>query len=174
VAVAGTTAYVADEAAGLRVVDVSNPMAPAEVGFYDTPGYAEGLAVAGPYAYVADYDGGLAILGFADRLHLNALKLAWRSGPQPATYKVAAAVRVHGDDHAAVPGVTVYGDWTLPNSMVLHKTALTNAQGQARFSLPTKQTGTFEFCVTDMAMDGYVYFPAANERPICKNIVVGP
>ncbi len=51
---AGTYAYVADDTAGLRVVDVSNPAAPFEVGFYDTPGSAQGVAVAGAYAYVAD------------------------------------------------------------------------------------------------------------------------
>ncbi len=42
---------------GLRVVDVSNPAQPREVGFYDTPGWAEGVAVSGAYAYVADGDG---------------------------------------------------------------------------------------------------------------------
>jgi hypothetical protein len=40
--------------AGLRVIDVSNPSSPREVGFYDTPGNARGVAVSGSYAYVAD------------------------------------------------------------------------------------------------------------------------
>ena len=62
VAVAGSYAYVADRDAGLRVVDVSNPAAPFEVGSYDTPGYAYGVAVAGAYAYVADGEAGLEIL----------------------------------------------------------------------------------------------------------------
>ena len=39
---------------GLRIINVANPAAPDEVGFYDTPGYAYGVAVAGSYAYVAD------------------------------------------------------------------------------------------------------------------------
>ena len=55
VAVAGSYAYVADWASGLRVINVANPAAPAEVGVYDTPGYATGVAVAGSYAYVADW-----------------------------------------------------------------------------------------------------------------------
>jgi hypothetical protein len=38
----------------LRVIDVSNPSSPREVGFYDTPGWAYGVAVSGSYAYVAD------------------------------------------------------------------------------------------------------------------------
>ena len=45
---------VADEFAGLRVINVANPANPVEVGFYDTPGYAEGVAIAGSTAYVAD------------------------------------------------------------------------------------------------------------------------
>jgi hypothetical protein len=40
--------------AGLRVIDVSNPSNPREVGFFDTPGYAYGVYVSGNYAYVAD------------------------------------------------------------------------------------------------------------------------
>ena len=47
VAVAGGCAYVADGSGGLRVVNVANPGAPVEVGHYDTPGRAEGVAVAG-------------------------------------------------------------------------------------------------------------------------------
>ena len=44
------------------MVDVSNPAAPVEVGFYDTPGLASGVAVAWAYAYVADDSAGLEIL----------------------------------------------------------------------------------------------------------------
>ena len=36
------------------MIDVSTPSAPVEVGFFDTPGVARGVAVAGGYAYVAD------------------------------------------------------------------------------------------------------------------------
>ena len=45
VAVSGNYAYVADYGAGLRVVDVSNPANPVEVGYYDTPDCAIGVAV---------------------------------------------------------------------------------------------------------------------------------
>jgi len=43
---------------------VSDPAAPWEAGFYDTPGWAYGVAVAGDYAYVADGPGGMLILRF--------------------------------------------------------------------------------------------------------------
>jgi len=39
------------------VVDVSSPSTPREVGYYDTPRGALGVAVAGSYAYVADGEG---------------------------------------------------------------------------------------------------------------------
>jgi len=39
------------------------------VGYYDTPGSAQGVAVSGAYAYVADYDGGLRIISVSDPAH---------------------------------------------------------------------------------------------------------
>ncbi len=47
---------------GLRVIDVSDPTAPVEVGFVDTPGFAYAVAVAGGYAYVADDGRGLRVI----------------------------------------------------------------------------------------------------------------
>jgi len=54
VAVAGQYAYVADagDSSGLRVINITNPAAPSEVGFCGTPGGALGVAVSGNYAYV--------------------------------------------------------------------------------------------------------------------------
>ena len=57
----GNYAYVADGFSGLRIIDVSNPAQPGEVGFYVTPGYAWGVAVSGSYAYVADGFSGLRL-----------------------------------------------------------------------------------------------------------------
>ena len=45
VALAGNYAYVANGESGLSIIDVSDPTAPTEAGFYDT-GYACGVAVA--------------------------------------------------------------------------------------------------------------------------------
>ena len=61
-AVAGNYAYVADIHRGLRVVDVSTPGNPHEVGACDTPGWAMDVAVSGNYAYVADYYHGLRVV----------------------------------------------------------------------------------------------------------------
>jgi hypothetical protein len=43
---------------------VSDPAHPTEVGFYDTPGDACGVAMARNYACVADYDAGLRIIEY--------------------------------------------------------------------------------------------------------------
>ena len=69
IVVVGDYAYVADEGVELRVVDVSMPSNPTEVGFYDTPGDASwDMVVAGDYAYItyndfiANYDHGLRVV----------------------------------------------------------------------------------------------------------------
>ena len=66
VAVVEGYAYVADGQAGLRVINVSNPAMPTEVGGYDTPGWAYSVAVAGTYAYVADGNSGLRVINVAN------------------------------------------------------------------------------------------------------------
>jgi hypothetical protein len=53
---------------GLRIINVADPAHPTEAGFYDTPGWAWGVAVSGSYAYVADGDG-LRIINVADPAH---------------------------------------------------------------------------------------------------------
>jgi hypothetical protein len=62
IAVSGGYAYVADDEAGLRVVDVSTPSAPFEVALVDTQGLASGVAVSGGHAYVADSWAGLRVI----------------------------------------------------------------------------------------------------------------
>ncbi len=64
--VAGGHVYVADQDAGLRVVDIADSTAPVEVGVYETPGDAAGLYVAGNYAYLAAGDAGLRVADVSD------------------------------------------------------------------------------------------------------------
>jgi len=47
-------AYVADRGSGLRIIDISNPSAPANAGAIDTPGSATNVFLAGSIALVAD------------------------------------------------------------------------------------------------------------------------
>jgi hypothetical protein len=50
---------VADWSNGLRIIDVSTPSSPVEVGFYSKGGSAVSVAVSSGYAYVAYWVGGL-------------------------------------------------------------------------------------------------------------------
>jgi len=58
-------AYIAAGDSGLRIIDIRDPSAPNEVGFYETPAPAQGIAVLGEYAYVAAGDAGLRIINIA-------------------------------------------------------------------------------------------------------------
>src|SRR6185436_5713403 len=60
--VSGSYAYVAEGDAGLQVIDVTDPAAPAIVGSVDTPGAPVGVAVQGSYAYVADNAAGFQVI----------------------------------------------------------------------------------------------------------------
>jgi len=69
VAVEGGIAYVADALGGLRIIDVSDPMAPVELGAFQsaTPGaFARGVDVADGVAYVALDVAGLEVVDVAD------------------------------------------------------------------------------------------------------------
>jgi hypothetical protein len=64
-------AYIAAGGSGFHIVDISNPYNLKEIGFVNTPGYAEGVAVSGKYAYVADGAAGLRILDLSDPVTPN-------------------------------------------------------------------------------------------------------
>ena len=64
VVVSGRRAYAAAVDAGLRVLDISDPAHPRELGYYDTPGHADNVAVSGTLVYLADGEGGLLVLRY--------------------------------------------------------------------------------------------------------------
>lgn len=61
-AIHGTYAYLADGTSGLRIIDISNPNSPIEVGFCNTPGFAYSICIKGNYAYIAAGGSGLRII----------------------------------------------------------------------------------------------------------------
>ena len=61
-----TDVYAANYEAGLRIIDISDPASPVEVGFFDTQGLAKGVDLVGNYAYVADDGQGLCIIDVSD------------------------------------------------------------------------------------------------------------
>ncbi len=66
VTVEGGLAYVADSSAGLRIVDVSDPANPVEIGALDTTGRTYDVQVLDNLAYVADGRDGLKIVDISD------------------------------------------------------------------------------------------------------------
>ena len=62
VSISGRYACVADDEAGLRVIDVRDPCAPFEVGFLDTPGFAGMVVGCGESTYLADGSAGLRVI----------------------------------------------------------------------------------------------------------------
>ena len=65
-AVSGSFAYVAAGGAGLRIININEPAAPVEVGFYDTPGTASGVEVWGSMAIVSDGTAGVHLIDVSD------------------------------------------------------------------------------------------------------------
>ena len=60
--VSGIYAYVANAYGGLRIIDISTPSSPSEVGFFNTEDEANDVYVSGNYVYVTDIDGYLYII----------------------------------------------------------------------------------------------------------------
>ena len=58
-AVDDTYVYLIDDVVGLRIIDISNPTAPIEVGFSPIPGYPKDLAVTGDHIWVTTRTSGL-------------------------------------------------------------------------------------------------------------------
>jgi hypothetical protein len=59
-------AFVADGSGGLRVLDVSDPRAPSEIGFNETPIFVQDINIVGTYAYLAGREEGLLIYDISD------------------------------------------------------------------------------------------------------------
>ena len=60
-AVAGNYCYVASEATGVRAINITNPAAPTEAGYYDGVSQSRGVTANGAYVYVAEKADGLSV-----------------------------------------------------------------------------------------------------------------
>jgi len=69
VAIADNIAHIADGPYGLRVVDVTNPAHPTEIGFAYDMNFAFDVVVEGSYAYIAAAGAGLLIADVSDPAH---------------------------------------------------------------------------------------------------------
>ncbi len=61
-AVSGNYAYVADGNAGLRILNISDPISPVQEGYYNTSGHIVDVEVSGSYAFIAAEQSGFLIL----------------------------------------------------------------------------------------------------------------
>ncbi|PWB70560.1 hypothetical protein C3F09_08920 [candidate division GN15 bacterium] len=69
IAVQGGLSYLAANAAGVAIIDVSDPANPHLLSWCDTPGSASAVAVNGSYLYVTDAWAGLHVVDVADPEH---------------------------------------------------------------------------------------------------------
>ncbi len=66
ITIGGNTAYIVSGSDGLRLLDISSPADPQELGCYDTPGNCRSIVTAGNYAYTEHYSAGLRVIDIAD------------------------------------------------------------------------------------------------------------
>lgn len=83
----GDCAYITSSEYGLRVIDVSNPVAPTETGFYNPVEIPPRLAMEGSYIYAADdFDESFYIFDISDPTHLTQTGAIYEAGLGDAAY----------------------------------------------------------------------------------------
>ena len=103
-------------------------------------------------------------------MHVGNITVLYRA--RSGQYLLQAKVPTLDGDNAALPGVSVSAQWTLPNGRVLPvKTALSDSRGFAKFQLLRAQAGWYQLCVTNLAMAGYTYDEGANLET-CDGVTV--
>lgn len=105
-----------------------------------------------------------------DTVHVQAIKIRYRDFGG-GRYIAYATLRILDQHNVPAPGATVHVEWTLPDSSTESQQGVTSSNGVARFRLRARQTGTFEYCVTDVVKAGYTYDPSQNGET-CETIVV--
>lgn len=66
VALSGNYAYVADFGAGLKIINITHPLAPVQVGNYSTPDNAWDVCISGDHAFITADNEGLLIINVSD------------------------------------------------------------------------------------------------------------
>jgi hypothetical protein len=147
VTISGNRAYLADSS-GLRIIDVSAPSAPHELGFL--PGWVETVDVSGAWAYLAAGSRGLVVVDVSDPTQPVEVGLYDTPGNSDDLALAGGMVLVADGD----AGVAVFADcegWT-PESLVSYVPAAAVAAGAqgAFFStdLEVNNTGTAEAHLT--------------------------
>ena len=116
VAVSGSYAYVADgDEGGLRIIDVSDPDNPYEVGYFDPVdfGWVQEVDVCDNYAYLANWDG----------LYVVDVSPAWDDDPGTVPVQTAFLATAYGLEDVKVAGNYAY----VAGGMKLHIIDITPA-----------------------------------------------
>lgn len=100
--------------------------------------------------------------GFAvQSVHVGNIRLKYQVGSGGA-YRLTGQVPVLDGAQAPVAGASVTAQWTLPNGQVIVRTAVTAANGVARFQANSRQQGLHILTVLGVQAPGYVYAPEQN------------
>lgn len=98
------------------------------------------------------------------------VRLGYNGRSSHSPDRVVAMVHVRDANNAAVAGALVSAVWTLPDGTTLETTAVTDFQGIATSEL-WAGSGTYQLCVTDVILDGWLYQPELNLET-CGSIVI--
>jgi len=116
----------------------------------------------GNYTYGYGYVNVLAAVeACSDTLHVAGIKLRYldRGGGR---YVLTARVRIVDQDNLPVQGALVEGEWTLPDGSLAAGSGVTDARGFVQVRLKSRQTGEYQFCVTNVGLSAYTYDPDQN------------
>jgi hypothetical protein len=94
--------------------------------------------------------------------HVGNIKLQYTQAG--SVYRLLGGLRILDQAGQPVAGATVTAQWTKPNGRTIAQTALTGANGIARFRLATYQTGLYTLTVLDVQAAGYTYDPSQNDE----------
>lgn len=104
-------------------------------------------------------------------IHVESIQMSYSlSGGQ---YTVRAWVRIMDQGSVPVQGATVTVQWTLPSGAHKVQSAVTNATGTARVKVGSGLEGTYQLCVTNVTLTGWVYDPGQN-RETCDAVTCPP
>jgi hypothetical protein len=113
----GNYVYLAASLTGLRVLDVTDPDHPVEVGFASTRGNAIGVQVVGKYAYVAS--GGTPLPGTSDLADTGGLEVIDVSDPSHPVWRARLNIFGDGIENLRVVGPYAYVSGTAAGKLAV-------------------------------------------------------
>jgi hypothetical protein len=94
-------------------------------------------------------------------MSVSRVRLAYNGRSSHSSDRVVGMVHVRDANKSAVVGALVAATWTEPDGSILMTTAVTDFQGIATFQV-WAGSGTYELCVTDVTLDGWLYDAGQN------------